>query len=369
MNIKQKNKLIILTAGGSGGHVYPAEALAEELSKKGYTLALVTDKRGQDNYKGQLGKIKNYSVLSGALVGKSKWIKFKHLFLTALGVLQSIMILLKNRPLCVVGFGGYAAFPCSIAAQILGVKLIIQEQNSVMSRTNRWVVKRANLVVTSFMQTSHIPATTKTIHTGTPVRKSILDLHNLPYPKNNTQLKILIFGGSQGAQIFSKIIPEAIKNLDEEIQTKLTIYHQVRKDDQQQAKTLYKKTKAKVYIDSFFVNMNEIYQDCNLIIGRGGASTIAESQIAHIPIIVVPLPTSADNHQLYNAQTVVDNDFGILLEQKNFTAKKIQEILTDLFTNYSKLQQMSDNGKKSAVINSASLFAAAVEQEIGLGDL
>ena len=119
---KSKKPLIILTAGGTGGHVYPAEALAEELSRRGCRLMLVTDQRGLNNYHGTLGKIPNRSVLSGAVMGKSKWFKIKSLFKTAIGVLQCMYLLLKERPACVVGFGGYASFPCSMAAILLGTK-------------------------------------------------------------------------------------------------------------------------------------------------------------------------------------------------------------------------------------------------------
>lgn len=152
---KSKKPLIILTAGGTGGHVYPAEALAEELSRRGCRLMLVTDQRGLNNYHGTLGKIPNRSVLSGAVMGKSKWFKIKSLFKTAIGVLQCMYLLLKERPACVVGFGGYASFPCSMAAILLGTDLIVHEQNSVMSRTNRFLGRYATAVAASFKKTKY----------------------------------------------------------------------------------------------------------------------------------------------------------------------------------------------------------------------
>ena len=143
LNSNPDNKLIFLTAGGTGGHVYPAEALAEELKRRGYELALVTDKRGQNNYKGTLGSIPNYAVMAGALVGKDILFKLQSLCKIGIGVLQSLYLLIKHKPRCVVGFGGYASFPCCLAAILLGVDLIIHEQNSVMSRTNRFLSKYA----------------------------------------------------------------------------------------------------------------------------------------------------------------------------------------------------------------------------------
>ena len=164
MTSKHKSKqkpLIILTAGGTGGHVYPAEALAEELTRRKYRLMLVTDRRGRNNYRGRLGEIPNHAVWAGALMGKSKWFKIKSLFKTAVGVLQSMWIILKNRPACVVGFGGYASFPCSMAAILLGTDLIVHEQNSVMSRTNRFLGRYATVVASSFKKPNMPPAAAK----------------------------------------------------------------------------------------------------------------------------------------------------------------------------------------------------------------
>ena len=148
---KNKQKpLIILTAGGTGGHVYPAEALAEELEARGYRLALITDARGKDNYKGKLGEISNIAVWSGGIVGKSKLFKLKSLFKTCIGIMQAGYVLIKDKPACVVGFGGYASFPASMAALLAGVDLVLHEQNSVMSRTNRFLSKYATLIAQSF---------------------------------------------------------------------------------------------------------------------------------------------------------------------------------------------------------------------------
>lgn len=153
--------LIILTAGGTGGHVFPAESLAEELLRRGYRLALVTDSRGKDNYQGKLSEIPNYSVCSGALVGKSKLFKIKSLIKTCWGVVQAAYILFTRKPACVIGFGGYASFPCSMAAILLGIDLIIHEQNSVMSRTNRFLSKYAALIAQSFRNAKYTPPHTK----------------------------------------------------------------------------------------------------------------------------------------------------------------------------------------------------------------
>ena len=176
---------------------------------------LVTDQRGLNNYHGTLGKIPNRSVLSGAVMGKSKWFKIKSLFKTAIGVLQCMYLLLKERPACVVGFGGYASFPCSMAAILLGTDLIVHEQNSVMSRTNRFLGRYATAVAASFKKTKYAPAGRKTVQTGMPIRKAIAELYGRPYPKTGKTLpfNMLVLGGSQGAKVFAEVIPQAIKML------------------------------------------------------------------------------------------------------------------------------------------------------------
>ena len=198
--IEKSKPLIILTAGGTGGHVYPADALAEELSKRGYRVELVTDSRGKNNYKGQLGNIPNHAVLAGGLVGKDGLTKIMNLGKTCLGILQSCLLLYRKKPICVVGFGGYASFPCAMASILLGTDLVIHEQNSVMSRTNRFLSKYASLVAQSFPKVKHTPDTAKTLLTGMPVRKSIVEIRNQPRPSiNEGKFQILKFSIKSGS--------------------------------------------------------------------------------------------------------------------------------------------------------------------------
>ena len=262
MTSKKQNPLIFLTAGGTGGHVFPAEALAEELSSRQYRLTLITDKRGLNNYHGTLGKIPNYAVCSGALMGKSKWVKIKSLIKTAFGIVQCMYLILKHHPICVVGFGGYASFPCSMAAILLGIDLIIHEQNSVMSRTNRFLSRYASFVATSFKKTKYAPGRKRKVQTGMPVRKSINEIYNTAYPKitKTGHFNILVLGGSQGAKIFSQVVPEAIKNLDNKTQKKIKITQQCRKDDLEKVKEAYRETKCESNISDFFNNMAELYK-------------------------------------------------------------------------------------------------------------
>ena len=364
-NLSQK-PLIILTAGGTGGHVFPAESLAEELSARGYRLALVTDSRGKDNYHGKLGEIPNYSVWAGALVGKSKWFKIKSLFKTAIGVLQASLILIRQKPICVVGFGGYASFPCCMAAILLGIDLVIHEQNSVMSRTNRFLSKYASFIGQSFSNVKYTPSRTKKILTGMPIRKNISNLNKNTYtPRNNeNKFQLLIIGGSQGAKIFGEVIPAAVCALPPEIQKQMQIFHQCRKDDIDTVKAGYNHCLADLTISHFFNNMAELYAHTGLIISRAGASSIAEITAAKLPSIIIPLPTAADDHQTTNALSIDSNKAGYVIAQKDFTVEKLSSLITNIMTDEKALIQMSENAGKLSIVDASIRLANAIEKEI-----
>ncbi len=363
---KQSKPLVLLTAGGTGGHVYPAEALAEELEKRGYRLALITDGRGKDNYKGKLGQIDNYAVLSGALVGKSKLFKVKSLLKTGVGVLQAGWILLREKPACVVGFGGYASFPACMAALLSGVSLIIHEQNSVMSRTNRFLSKYASLIAQSFRKTKYAPSGVKSVLTGMPVRSAIVDLAKQQFVglSNDGKMQIMVLGGSQGAKVFGEVVPQAISQLDEKLQKRMVVFQQCRKGEEDAVREAYKNVACQVEVRSFFDNMAELYSQTHLIITRAGASSVCEIAVAGVPSVLVPLPTAADDHQTSNAKELVDAGAGFAIKQKDFTAERLQKIVEDVFLAPEQLQKMSDNARKAGIKNAAERLADAIEKEI-----
>ena len=364
-NTTTEKPLIILTAGGTGGHVYPAEALAQELKARGYRLALVTDKRGKNNYHGALGEMPNFSVLSGALVGKDILFKLQSACKLALGILQSMYIIWKEKPACVIGFGGYASFPCAFAAALMGKELIIHEQNSVMSRTNRFLSKYASMIAESFSQTKYAPSNIKTVLTGMPVSENILKLHENDYrrlPQDKFQL--LILGGSQGAKIFSSVLPNAIAHLDKEKQQKLKIYQQCRADDIEDLNAAYKGCELDITISPFFADMAQIYAGTHLIISRAGASSVSEIEAAGIPAILVPLPTAADDHQTGNAMDLAKENGCILVKQEHFTAMDMSKLISELMDDGERRTALSENAKKAAKTDAAIRFADAIEELI-----
>ncbi len=363
---KSKQPLIILTAGGTGGHIYPAEALAEELSCRGYRLMLVTDKRGLNNYSGTLGKIPNRAVWSGAIMGKSKWFKIKSLFKTAVGILQCMRLLLKEHPACVVGFGGYASFPCSMAAILLGIDLIIHEQNSIMSRTNRFLGRYASTVATSFKKTKYAPTGRKTVQTGMPIRKAIAELYHHPYPKAGKTLpfNLLVLGGSQGAKVFAEVLPQAIATLAPKQQKRIYLTQQCRREDINNLREAYQGSKCTLELSHFFNNMPELYAQTHLIISRAGASSVSEIAAAGIPAILVPLPSAADDHQTSNTAEFKTNKAGIVIAQKDFSPTILASVLNDLMQNPAALKTMAESTAKFAITDAAVRFADLIENKI-----
>jgi len=362
--MKDKKQLIFLTAGGTGGHIYPAEAVATELLNRGYDVQFVTDARGKDNYKGSLGKVKNYALCSGALVGKSKLFKLKSMIKTGYGVMQALVLILRKKPKCVVGFGGYASFPCSVAAVLLGVKLVLHEQNSVMSRTNRLLGRFADVIVKSFADVKYIPENKKVEFCGMPIRKQIADLYFENRISLEDKFQILVLGGSQGAKVFAEVLPEAFKILARNGTKNLKIVQQCREDDCEKLKDFYTKAGIEAEISHFFADMQNIYRNSHLIISRAGASSVCEILATGIPSILVPLPIAADNHQYFNALNVVDENAGMLLEQKDMTAQKTAELLLGIEDNPSTLEFLSQNAKNAAVIDAARRFADVIENQI-----
>ena len=363
---KKQKPLIFLTAGGTGGHIYPAEALAQELLKRGYRLAFITDARCKENYKGSLNDLTNYVVWGGALVGKSKWFKIKSLFKTAIGVLQGVFLILKNRPKCVIGFGGYASFPACMAAILLGTDLVLHEQNAVMSRTNRFLSKYAALIAQSFKNVKYVPLGAKTILTGMPVREAIVKVAEEKTKNEDKQneFQILILGGSQGAKVFSEVVPAAVARLDKKDQKKLKIFQQCRKEDVTLVENAYQACAADVTVSHFFGNMDEIYKNTDLVISRAGASSVCEIAVVGIPSILVPLPIAADDHQTYNAMNLSDAKGALLIKQKDFAVENVSALLADFMTNTKMAKKMSDAAKKVGIKDAAQRFADAVEKDI-----
>ncbi len=331
-NKKQQTKNIVLCAGGSGGHIFPAEALATELQKKGFNIFFLTDKRGQTF------KDKNFSIyqISGeAVTGKTFFKKLIALTKIALGVLQSYCLFRKLKPLVVIGFGGFASIPGATAAILSRIPLVIHEQNAVLGKANHLLARKASLILTSFPETKKLPLSAKVKYVGMPVRPEIANKAAYPYPylDLNSPINLLIIGGSQGAAILSKVIPDALKMLPVNIKKRLKVSQQCRPEDINNVREAFIGSGIDNELASFFNDIPDRMANAHLIISRSGSSSIAEIFTIGRPAILIPFAKAADDHQTVNALALTDSGGGFLIPEKSFSAENLNERLLNLFKN------------------------------------
>lgn len=360
-----------IATGGTGGHIIPARCIAKSLSITDRVLIL-SDKK----YKNYVKDDDNFRsiIIHSSQLNKGFINIIKLLILLFLGIFQSLFYIIKYRPKKIISFGGYATFPILIAAIITRRKIIIHEQNAHLGKVNRIFAKYADIIALTFENTDGIQKkfTNKTIVTGSPVRKEILELNNYAYklPIHNKEIEdkkmgyeniilasefdeidnsinnknffnILIIGGSGGAKIFSEILPRAFFNLSEEIKNDLHITQQCRIDLVKYTFEEYKNFNLNVEIESFFEDIAEKIKKSHLIIARSGSSSITEFCIAKKPMILVPFALSADNHQLKNARIFEKSGAAIVIEEKNFTINEISKTISKLIKNKEILLKMS----------------------------
>ena len=357
-------KKFILTAGGSGGHVFPAEALAKVLTSKGHRVDFITTKKSK-NFKASFKDSDEYHIFAAGYAGKNIFRKLVGLFLLGLGVLQSLVILLKIRPDAVVGFGGYGSFPACFAAIMLRIPLIINEQNAVLGSANRILAPKSKLIALSFPKTSLLPDNIKTAYTGLPVRPSILALHGRGYPEIKDEYRLLIFGGSQGATVLSKVVPEALVSLPEAFRKKLRIAQQCRAADMEMVSRTYSGSGIDVEVSTFFDNMPERLEKAYLVICRAGASTIGELSASGRPSIMVPIANSPGNHQFENAKSLESVGGCILCLEKDFDKDWLAFKIQELFNNPKLLSNAAANAKTWGKTDSPELLAKAVLEITG----
>ena len=325
--------IIVLTAGGTGGHIYPAAALALVLEDRGFRPVLITDRRGS-RYDGFLNHIKIFKIRACGIAGKGFFGKIQSLCELAVGIFQARILLTKLNPSLVIGFGGYASAPTMIAACYGKFKTLIHEQNFILGRANRFLSARVNLIATSFeLAEGELFRNQKARYTGMPVRPIVEMKSNQQYSifGVNPILKILVIGGSQGASVFSKIIPEALKKLDYGIRSRIQITQQCRFEDLNFVRVQYSSLGVKADLSVFFEDISKKMSDCHLLISRAGASTIAEATVMGRPLMLVPYPHAADDHQSKNALAVESFGAGWVIKEEMFTgdilAKRLREFI------------------------------------------
>ena len=327
----------MLAAGGTGGHLFPAFALAEELGRRGHAVDLITDMRG-DRYGTGFPARKVYQVPAATPSGKSPLSAAKTALTIARGVRAAGKVMAEVRPAAVVGFGGYPSFPPLLAARMKGIPTIVHEQNAVLGRANRMLASRVTAVATSFERTKGLEGALagKARFTGNPVRDAVVDWAARPYQAStgDHEFRLLVFGGSQGARYLSETVPPALQRLPAELRRRLYVIQQCRPEDQQQVLATYVSSRNDLDITCdvapFFKNLPELMASAHLVIARAGASTVAELAVMGRPSILVPLPHAIDNDQLQNATRLAESGGAWCIEQKNLTPERLSDAIADL---------------------------------------
>lgn len=357
---------VILAAGGTGGHIFPAAALAEVLLARGVDVRLVTDARFHqyDHAGNVLTHIPVHTIragnISGGMLGKLLGVVS-----IAVGTVQAIGLMRRYRPVAVVGFGGYPSLPTMLAAIITGKRSIVHEQNSVLGRVNRLIATKVSVIATTYRDTLKMPATARgprVVHTGNPVRGAVAALANIAYPElqPNGLLRVLVLGGSQGASVFSTVLPAALALVPAELRARIRLDQQCRTAEIETVRSQYAALGMQVDLAPFFTDVAARLAAAHLVISRAGASSVAELMLAGKPALLVPLPGAMDNHQFYNAQAVEQAGAGWVVSQEQFTAQSLAIKLETLLRAPERLADCAHAMRRLAVNGAADTLADVV---------
>ncbi|MEO0929935.1 MAG: UDP-N-acetylglucosamine--N-acetylmuramyl-(pentapeptide) pyrophosphoryl-undecaprenol N-acetylglucosamine transferase [Pseudomonadota bacterium] len=336
-----KAPLVIIAAGGTGGHMFPAQALAEAMLEKDWRVRLSTDARGA-RYAGGFPDAVEVSVVGSATFARGGIVqKLTVPFRILSGIGMAKMRMLRDRPAVVVGFGGYPAIPAMAAAWALRIPRMIHEQNGVLGRVNQLFAKRVHQIACGTWPTE-LPAGVEGTHTGNPVRAAILEREAAPYiPPGDYPMSILVMGGSQGARIMSDIVPPAIAALPEHIRRNIRVSHQARPEDLQRVADYYEAELITADVQSFFDDVSGRLADAQLVIARSGASTVADVSIVGRPAIWVPLASAIRDEQTANARQLVEAGGAEMMTEAEFEVAPLTEKITQMLSEEQGMMKMA----------------------------
>jgi UDP-N-acetylglucosamine--N-acetylmuramyl-(pentapeptide) pyrophosphoryl-undecaprenol N-acetylglucosamine transferase len=330
---------IAIVAGGTGGHFFPAEALASELIARGQRVVLLSDARSVGLRSPVFAGHEQYTIAGAGVAGRGALRGAMAVAALARGVVQARGILARLDPAAVVAFGGYPSVAPVLAARLLGLNparrresggpapVILHEQNAVLGRANRFLARHAGLLALSFAATERVPHGTATILTGNPVRPAIAALANQDYAPPTDTVRLLVLGGSLGARVFSDVVPDAVALLPTALRTRLSVVQQCRAEDLDRVRAGYARSGVAAELSAFFPDVADKLATAHLVISRAGASSVAELTVAGRPAILVPLPNAIDDHQSANARALVAARGASAIAQSDLTPALLAEQL------------------------------------------
>jgi UDP-N-acetylglucosamine--N-acetylmuramyl-(pentapeptide) pyrophosphoryl-undecaprenol N-acetylglucosamine transferase len=352
------NGPIVLSAGGTGGHLFPAQALAHELHKRGHLIVVMTDARFA-NYATSFPGVRIETVPSAPLNSLAAPFKI------AAGLVLALAKLLRLKPCAVVGFGGYPSVPVMLAAVIARLPTAIIEQNAVVGRANRLVMNHVKRVAAAFPIARFAPKDkSKIVLTGNPLRPEVTAFWGATYrgPDADGPLHLLVFAGSQGARAMSEIVPAAITRLPHHLKSRLAVVQQCRPEDIEKVRLVYAEAGIRAELKPFFHDLPQRMAQAQLVIGRSGAGTVSELMAIGRPAILVPLPHALDDNQTPNAEILSRAGAGWTVAQRDLTVENLARMLTEIFSEPADLAARARRAHELAVPGASEKLADLVEQ-------
>ena len=361
--------LVLVAAGGTGGHLFPAEALGVELMQRGLRVRLVTDERAIQ-YGGLFSAGMFDVVPSETMRGRSPIAVLRAAALLSIGTAKALALLLSLKPSAVVGFGGYPTLPPLAAAFLLRIPTVIHDSNAVLGRANRLLARRVTAIATSLPGVLDRDAAlkTKSALTGTPLRPAILGAASISYstPATDEPFRLLVVGGSQGARIMADVVPGAIERLNPALRARLKLVQQVRDEDLGRVRGVYDALKISAELAPFFADLPQRLASAQLVISRSGAGTVAELAAIGRPSVLVPLPGSIDQDQFANAGVLMQAGGAIRMLQADFTPDRLAAEISGLAANPEKLRTMAAAARSVGKLDAAERLADLVTKVAGL---
>ncbi len=347
--------------------MFPAQALAEEMLRRGWRVVLSTDERGLRYAGGFPDAVKRVSLSAATFARGGIAAKLVAPFRILKGVWEAWRWFGRDRPACVIGFGGYPALPALAGAWLRNCPRAIHEQNGVLGRVNRLFAKRVHRVACGTWPVSRAPEGAALVDIGNPVRSAALEAAETPYapPTEDGRIELLVFGGSQGASVFSKLVPEGLARLEEGLRRRIHVTHQARENDQQLLAKLYEGMGLARTVQPFFTDMPRRIAAAHCVVCRAGASTVAELAVIGRPAVLVPLPTAMDDHQTANAEALAATGGAILAPQAELTAEGLSVHLAAILTDPARAAEMAASARQAARPRATTALADMVGEIAG----
>ena len=350
---------IWLAAGGTGGHVFPAIHTAHALMADGFEVMMVTDRRGKRLLPAELPQA---VIAAASPFAGSPFSRIVALMKLSAGFVQCLALLLRKRPVAVVGFGGYPAAAPTLAAWLLGVPVWLHEQNAVMGRTNQMLSKLVHQVFTSWPETKGLPASARHLYTGLPVAEAFTNLPEYAQNKVYKELHLAVFGGSLGARLFADIIPQAVGKLPAQLKQSLRVSQQAREDQIPALQAIYTDQNITADIRPFFADVPGVMASADLVISRAGASTVAELAAAGRPSLLIPFAGALDGHQRANADQLVRIGGAVCVDEQDASSAHLATLLTELLGADEPRQKQALSARKIARPDAAAQICSVLKQ-------